>query len=188
MSTWAIRKTYSLDMRPRYEALISARRVYVTPEEAHVVTTRDLPMPPPLVWEWLNDPHKRAQYAHEKVEFVPVVRPFGRTGVGARTHCVHGKRTAMVETVLDWRPFDYFTVEQAMGPFGERATFQLTPIPGGGTRLQLMERGRLTSLGFLDRALITFMLTKLVPTAKLLETLDKCIAADLARQRAPTIE
>lgn len=30
-------------------------------------------------------------------------------GVGTRNHCMNGK-DAIIEEVLDWRPFDYFTV------------------------------------------------------------------------------
>lgn len=37
-------------------------------------------------------------------------RSGGRTGVGASNHCAHGDRVS-VETILDWRPFDYFTTE-----------------------------------------------------------------------------
>ena len=40
-----------------------------------------------------------------------------RRGIGAENHCMHGK-AAVVEEVLDWRPFDYFTVSS------------LLPIPG----------------------------------------------------------
>ena len=38
-------------------------------------------------------------------------------GIGTKNHCIHGK-DAIVEEVLDWRPFDYFTVST------------LLPIPG----------------------------------------------------------
>ena len=140
-------------------------------------------MLPPVVWEWLNDPKKRAQWAHAEVVFIPVALPGGRTGVGARTHCVHGKNVAMVETVLDWRPFDYFTVEQVFGPFTERATFRLTPAPGG-THLHVYERGRMTSLEFLDRLIFSFMMTKVQLTTKLLELMGQRIAEDLAREPA----
>jgi hypothetical protein len=88
----------------------------------------------------------------------------------------------MVETVLDWRPFDYYTVEQVFGPVSERATFRLTPATGGGTRLQVYERCRITSLEFLDRLIASIMLTRLMPTTKLLEMLGRRIADDLDRE------
>jgi len=175
-------QTYSLDMHPRYTELINARRVIVAPEESYLITTHNYPVSPPVLWEWLNDPLKRAQWIPEEVKFIPIDLPGGRTGVGARTHCVHGKKVAMQETVLDWRPFDYFTVEQIFSPFVERATYQLTPIPEGGTRLELFEGGRVTSIEFLDRALFRFMLTKIQPTQKILELLGQRIAESLARE------
>jgi class 3 adenylate cyclase/uncharacterized protein YndB with AHSA1/START domain len=174
-------QTYSLNMRPRYEALIAARHVVVSLEEAHVITAREYPAPPPVVWEWLNDPKKRALWAPEEVVFNPIALPGGRTGVGARTHCVHGKKLFMVETVLDWRPFDYFTVEQVMGVFSEHATFRLTPTTDGGTRLELRERGKLTSLKPLDRLITFFMLTRMMPTTKVLELLGRRISEALVR-------
>ena len=102
-------KTYSLDLRARYKELAEARRMVITPEEAHVVAVVEVPAPPPIAWDWLNNPQKRLLW--EKIHIHPVARPSGRTNPGARNHCVHGKQVSMIETVLDWRPFDYFTVK-----------------------------------------------------------------------------
>ena len=53
---------------------------------------------------------------------------------GARNHCIHGKTVAL-EDVLDWRPFDYFTVRiYRQGVYVSR-TCHFTPLPTGGTRL-----------------------------------------------------
>jgi len=177
-------QTYSLDLRLRYKTLSNPRRAVVTQKEAHVTSSRDYPAPPVVVWEWLNDPKKRAQWAPEEVKFVPLELPGGRMGVGARTHCVHGQKVGIVETVLDWRPFDYFTVEEIFPPFSERATFKLTPLLDGGTHLDVFEHGRLTSLDFLDRLVFIFMLTQIQPTQKLLELLGQRIAEALARAPA----
>jgi hypothetical protein len=32
----------------------------------------------------------------------------GRRGAGTQNHCTHGK-DAIVEDIVDWRPFDYVT-------------------------------------------------------------------------------
>lgn len=103
-------KTHSLNLHPRFQELNEVRRVLVTPEEAHVVFTVDTLAPPPTVWEWLTDPHRIVRWAPER-HMVPGVRPAGRTGVGARNHCVHGKKEVMFETVLDWKPFEHITVD-----------------------------------------------------------------------------
>jgi class 3 adenylate cyclase len=156
-------KTFALDLRPRYQAMIEARRVEITPEEAHEVTTRDFAAPPPVLWSILNDPKMRSQWAPEPgYNFVPVRQPGGRTGAGAQTHCVHGKKVFLVENVLDWRPFEYFTVEQIVKgmPIYERATFRLIPLPDGGTRLQVSEWGRTTGLALIDRPFYRLLFTK----------------------------
>ena len=81
--------TYSLDLRPRYAASLEARRILLSPEEAHYVVTSDLPVSPPVLWSWLNDAKRRAQWEeHDSVQVD--FRPGGRTGVGARP-CAHGQ-------------------------------------------------------------------------------------------------
>ena len=82
----------------------------------------------------MNEPEKRKLYSLDphKLKFIPMLRPGGRTGAGATTHCVHGKAVAMRETVLDWKPFDYYTVEQDSGPMGIiQVTFRLQPLETG---------------------------------------------------------
>ncbi len=124
-------KTYSLNLHDRHKALVEARRVLITPEEAHYVQTHDLPAPAPIAWEWLNDPVKRSQWMGGRV-WSADFRPGGRTGIGARNHCAHGK-TTITETILDWRPFEYMTGEQLAGGTRIRETvrFELTPDERG---------------------------------------------------------
>ncbi|HEU5324548.1 MAG TPA: hypothetical protein VFV59_01585, partial [Candidatus Limnocylindria bacterium] len=48
-------------------------------------------------------------------------------------HCVHGK-SASVEEILDWRPYDYFTIQNdvrmpLLRPF--RTTYELEDTPTG---------------------------------------------------------
>jgi class 3 adenylate cyclase len=179
-------RIFCLDLQQRYEALVDSRRERVSRAEAHTITTYDYPVSRADLWEWLNDPIKRSLYASEPVRFKAVYLPGGRSGTGARTHCIHGEKLFMVETVLDWRPFDYFTVEQKMGAFLERATYQLSPAPGGGTRLEIFEKGRLTAIAFLDRLITNFMLTRVYPTSRYLESLEKQIS--VSDKRAITQE
>ena len=138
-------KTYSYDLQSLYQAHVDSLRVIVSPEEAVVKMTHDYPVPPTVLWDWLNDPSKRAQYtAQSGLEFRTIFLPNGRRGVGAKTHCMHGEHAAMQEVVLDWKPFDYFTVEQNSGKmFGDViSTFFLEPIEGGNsTRLTLYMKG-----------------------------------------------
>ncbi|HTP00861.1 MAG TPA: DUF2652 domain-containing protein [Anaerolineales bacterium] len=154
-----------MDMHPRYEQLLQTRRVVVADEEAMLTFAEDLPSSPPLVWSWLNEPEKRQLVSLDPhgLEFVPILRPGGRTGPGATTHCVHGKSIAMREKVLDWKPFDYFTVEQDSGPMGIiQVTFHLEPTNGGQhTHLQAVLKGSVGHVpGFLNRQLIRFLYTR----------------------------
>ncbi len=159
-------KTYAMDLHPRYEAMMQARRVVVQDGEAIVRFGGDFHAPPPVVWSWMNDPEKRKQISLDPhaLQFIPILRPGGRTGAGATTHCVHGKSVAMRETVLDWKPFDYYTVEQDSGPMGiVQVTFRLRETDGGrATRLDAALKGRLRHLpGFLSRPLIRFFYTRI---------------------------
>lgn len=104
-------RTLSMDLHARYKELMDARHVVITPEEAHYIFEYDYNAPPGVVWEWFNDPHKRGQWMTS--EIIPILRARGRSGAGARNHCVHGNNQVIVEDVLDMRPYDYFTVAHA---------------------------------------------------------------------------
>ena len=63
----------------------------------------------------------------------------GRRGVGAENRCMHGK-DAIIEEVLDWRPFDYFTVSVLLPIPGAPKivmTRALKDGPNGITRLEM---------------------------------------------------
>src|SRR5262245_16182070 len=51
-------RTLSMDLHTRYKEIMDARRVIITPEEAHQVFEYDYRAPPSILWEWFNDPHK----------------------------------------------------------------------------------------------------------------------------------
>jgi uncharacterized protein YndB with AHSA1/START domain len=116
----------------RYQAQREQRRVVVDPSEAHLVYEFEYPAPPPVVWDWLNDPQKRLQWEYADRRIFPFLQPKGRTNAGAVNHCMHGKNLAMIETVLDWRPFEYFTVTQdVLKAVFMTITFQLLPTVAG---------------------------------------------------------
>jgi len=135
--------TASLDLDARYRAMVDARRVLVTPEEADVTVVRNVAAPPAVVWEWLNDPEKRQQWEELVVDSQEL--PGGRSGVGEVSHCLQGT-TAVVTTVLDWRPFDYFTVQTTRPPATDATTtsYRLAPVNDSTelrVTLALQERG-----------------------------------------------
>jgi uncharacterized protein YndB with AHSA1/START domain len=126
------------DLYDRYQTLRDLRRVMVDRSEADLYYEIDYPAPPPVVWDWLNDPHKRLKWEYADRHMFPIFMPKGRTNVGAVNHCLHGNNVTMVETVLDWRPFDYFTVTQDVPQAAIMTiTFQLLPTPTGTNMLYI---------------------------------------------------
>ena len=92
----------------------TARNV-VQRADAFAVIERDFAAPRQAVWEHVTLPahHLRWQRSDGFVE--KAVK--GRRGAGTQNHCKHGK-DAIIEDILDWRPFDYVTQTA------------LLPIPG----------------------------------------------------------
>lgn len=160
-----------MDLHARYEVLLGARRVVVEPADAIISLQTELPASPPEVWSWLNEPEKRRLITLQpnRVRFIPILQPGGRTAVGAVTHCVHGAAIDMRETVLDWKPFDYFTVEQDNGAMGLlQLTMRLEPLADGSqTRLQMCLKGDLRRVpSFLNRPLIKFIYSRVLDYKK----------------------
>jgi hypothetical protein len=143
-------KTYSLDLHARYKELVDARRVFITPEESDQIITRRISVPPVVVWEWLNDLGKRLKW--ERYDDIrPLHRPGGRTGSGARNHCAHGKNLVQ-ETILDWRPFEYYTSEYPMAI----QTQHLEPV-SNGTQLSIYFKLKMRLPRPLTRLIAQFM-------------------------------
>jgi len=131
-------KTFGLDLQNRYEVLTETRQIMVSPDMADASLTFEFDADPPVVWEWLNDPQKRNQWWESFIRWTKKIRPNGRTGPGAINHCDHGVGDVL-ETVLDWRPFDYYTVEMRVTPgrFIMMQTTHLEPLSGGRTNLKI---------------------------------------------------
>ncbi|HEX8992178.1 MAG TPA: DUF2652 domain-containing protein [Anaerolineales bacterium] len=132
-------RTYAMDLHARYEEIVQARRVFVTPQDADRTLEFDSTASPPVVWEWFNDPVKRGRWMG--LHIIPVTRVGGRLAPGARNHCLHGKNEMVVEDLMDIRPFEYFTIDQSLGAsMGMlRMTWRFRPS-GEGTHVSLMLR------------------------------------------------
>ncbi len=142
-------KTYSLDLHARYTELVDARRVFIKPEEADAILTRMISAPPSVVWEWMNNIQKRLQWAP-----YDDIRPElsgRRSGKGSRNHCAHGKNV-VIETILDWRPFEYYTLEYPMAI----QSHHLEPVPGG-TRLNVYLKLKMSLPRWLKSLIAWFM-------------------------------
>ncbi len=65
------------------------------------------------VWEHFTTPGHRPMW--QPADAVLENSAKGRRGVGTQNHCMHGK-DAIVEDILDWRPFDYVTMTTLVAP------------------------------------------------------------------------
>ena len=131
-------QVHCIDLHARYKAILETRRVFVSPEEADFTFTFDFDAPPPVIWHWMTDIEKKTLLADGEAVFTAQSRPGGRNGPGASNHCAHGKnlKGSLIETILDWRPFEYFTFDGTEGNNHMRQTYRLEPISNGmGTRL-----------------------------------------------------
>lgn len=148
--------TYRLDLQARYAAYMDARRVALTDADAHAVLPYDFHLSPPALWDWLTAAEKRSRWMPGRT-WKALDRPGGRTAAGARNHCAHGYGLGYtLETILDWRPFDYFTSAFAFlgGQPLTTVTFQFAPLASGGTRLHTRFKFTSPLLGRLLRPLL----------------------------------
>ena len=172
-------RTGSFDLDARYQERVAHRRIVLTPEEADINITFDFAGPPPIVWDWLNDPHKRNVWL-KGADWVVVKRPRGRTGPAAQNHCKNSKAT---EYVLDWHPFSYATVRIVRGSINVLVTDQLEAIDGG-TRLSRSMQLQGAWPRWMLRPLMKMLALQLLQVDKAFHTLNQFIVEAEAQERA----
>ena len=122
------------DLGRRWQEEESRTRVIVHEREAVYRFDTPTSAPPQVAWEFVTTPGRRITW--QGVTGVKVIATGNRRGVGATNHCMHGK-SAVVEEILDWRPYDYFTyrgtLPTPMGAVRFLATTEFEPTPGGTT-------------------------------------------------------
>jgi hypothetical protein len=159
-------QTLSLNLHERYEIIIDARRVVISPEDADHSFSYEFQAPSPLIWHWMTDTEKKNLLAEGEAIFTPTARPGGRNGPGASNHCAHGKnlKGSLVETILDWRPFDYYTAEATEGNLITRQTVKFEPLSDGKkTRLHILTKLISPSLPrFIKKPILNMMITKMM--------------------------
>jgi uncharacterized protein YndB with AHSA1/START domain len=109
----------------------------VTREKALTVIEADIPAPRPTVWEHFTVPGHRPKW--QGADVVHENAPTGRRGVGTQNHCMHGAH-ALIEDVVDWRPFDYVTLNSLVPvPNAPHilVTYAFGDRPDGGTHVEI---------------------------------------------------
>jgi hypothetical protein len=135
-------QTGSIDLNERYNRLLLDRKVFLSQQEADMSAAYTVDAPAPVVWDWLTDPNKRRDWVpHSNISVTQ--KPLGRTGPATRYHCAVSD---VIEEILDWRPFQYYTVHLIKGRFKIMITSNLEPS-GNGTQV----RWNMKLLGSLPR-------------------------------------
>jgi hypothetical protein len=118
------------DLHLVWEREQSKRRTFVSREEAWIKYEANLPFPPPLIWEYLTAPTLEAGFlGYDFAERSDQLG--GRVREDAQFHCAHGNLD-IDNKVLDWKPFEYYTVLQAVrNSVQYMHTRRLIPINGG---------------------------------------------------------
>lgn len=117
----------------RWQEEESRTRVIVGERQALYGLDVPTSAPPQIVWEFVTAPGRQITWQLE-VTRVEVIATGNRRGVGVTNHCMHGK-DASIEEILDWRPYDYFTIRNTVptpaGTIRFFLTMEFEPTPGG---------------------------------------------------------
>src|SRR5437762_2492918 len=124
------------DLERRWREEEARGRVRVSPEDAFVTVSVPTNVPPQVAWEFLTKPGQRMTWQPWVTEVTVQEGVGGRRGPGSANHCMHGK-DAVVEEILDWRPYDYVTDRTILatpdGPLRVLHTIELEPTATGTT-------------------------------------------------------
>ena len=123
-------KGYVHNLKTIWERQREQRRIMVDSDDAWLEFEMNLPVSKTLAWKYVTEPKYRALWlAASKV--TAHTNDKGRLGVGSTYICAHG-RHKIDQVIMDWRPFEYLTVDTVMPINGmQRHTTKLTPIDNG---------------------------------------------------------
>jgi len=122
-----------LDLHKVWEREQDRKRILITPEAAWLAIGWDFPYPPSVIWEYLTTFRLEQQFAgYDLVERTDALG--GRTQPETTYHCAHGE-LQFFNKVLDWKPFEYYTIHQRIGGFLEYMQSRVLTATETGTRL-----------------------------------------------------
>ena len=130
-------KCWVRDLELAWEQETDRQRNEVTRDNAAMVIDFDIAAPRPTVWEYFTLPGQRPKW--RGADEVREMAKGGRRGVGTVNHCMHGAH-AIIEEVIDWRPFDYLTLTTLLPMPGAPKvlmTYAFSESTGGGTRVEI---------------------------------------------------
>lgn len=176
---------YVHDMARAWEDNRERRQVQVGPSDAWIILEFELPVSPALAWEYLNNPQCICEWCG-LASVQPIDLKWGRIGIGSGRHCVHAKSKAVtVETILDYEPFNYVTVQasQANG-ISLRTTTKVIPADPTYSRIAwyaARPTGKTGLSSLLVRSLLPILKIEILKELQTSSTkLKALVAADLA--------
>jgi len=113
---------------PPWERYREQNRQFVAAQEAWVKHEVDLPFPSALIWEYLTKPDLEAGFLG--YDYGERTDDGGRVQECSGFHCAHGD-LHVYSKILDWKPFEYYTMEQSALGITYLSTRRLTPSEYG---------------------------------------------------------
>jgi Protein of unknown function (DUF2652)/Polyketide cyclase / dehydrase and lipid transport len=124
------------DLERRWQEEEARARVFVTAEESILTVSMPTTVAPQVAWEFITKPGQRMLWQPWVTEVSIRGATGGRRGPGSANHCMHGK-DAIVEEILDWRPYDYVTdltiLDTPIGAVKLPHTIEFEPTATGTT-------------------------------------------------------
>jgi hypothetical protein len=116
------------DLHSVWERFQAKNRYFIDAQTAWVKWEGDLPFPPALIWEYLTRPDLEAGFLG--YDYGERIDSVGRVQEGSGFHCAHGD-LHVYSKVLDWKPFEYYTMEQSALGISYVSTRRLIPFENG---------------------------------------------------------
>jgi hypothetical protein len=128
--------TWVHDLERRWQEEEARQRIFVSAESSAFTVSVVTSAPPQVAWEFLTVPGRRTGWQTGVTDVLLADSTGNRRSVGATIHCMHGSE-AVLEEILDWRPYDYWsnrsTINTPAGPIRMLNTVELEPTASGTT-------------------------------------------------------
>jgi hypothetical protein len=154
--------TITINLIPHYDAIVATRKFYISEEEADFSSSHEFDISQIELWQILTSPEILNVLANNAVTWKALTRPKGRTGVGAVNHCAHGKG-ALQTTIVDWKPFDYFTQHTVDGSRIWYDLYEIKPLPDRNSSIFICRwKADMGTPHWISRLIGKFMIRKFV--------------------------
>lgn len=148
------------DLAMAWNAETGRIRHEVACDKAGHLLTFDIAAPRQVVWDHFVQPDLRPKW--RAADEVREQQSGGRRGTGTTNHCMHGA-VAIIEEVLEWRPFDSITITTLLpAPAAPKIlmSYVFTDGDRGGTRVEIrIAKPKTRDKAFVDHAAHHFAAT-----------------------------